>query len=117
MRFWLAVRRVVRSPLPKVILELRRSCQVHLAEVRVRKAFKDVRDMPCRSSASARRNHFNTRGDLFAVCASAQSGTRPRSACMNEHVGPVADELQSGSDTLQAATKTATLRCYRLGPI
>jgi hypothetical protein len=30
---------------------------------------------------------------------------------MKEHVGLVADELQAGSDTLQAATKPATLRC------
>jgi hypothetical protein len=44
---------------------------------------------------------------------------------MNEHVGHhsvertegVADELRGGSDTLQAATKPATLRCYRLDPI
>jgi hypothetical protein len=33
---------------------------------------------------------------------------------MKEHVGLMADELQAGSDTLQAATKPATLRCYRL---
>jgi len=44
---------------------------------------------------------------------------------MNEHVGHrsvartagMADELEAGSDTLQAATKPATLRCYRLDPI
>jgi hypothetical protein len=36
---------------------------------------------------------------------------------MNEHIGRVADALQAGSDTLQAATKKATLRCYRLDPI
>jgi hypothetical protein len=36
---------------------------------------------------------------------------------MKEHVGQVADELQAGSYTLQAATKPATLRCYRLDPI
>jgi hypothetical protein len=44
---------------------------------------------------------------------------------MKEHVGHlsvectegVVDELRGGSDTLQAATKTATLRCYRSDPI
>jgi hypothetical protein len=35
---------------------------------------------------------------------------------MKEHVGHAADELQAGSDTLQAATKPVTLRCYRLDP-
>jgi len=41
---------------------------------------------------------------------------------MKEHIGhgsveraeAVPDQLQAGSDTLQAATKPATLRCYRL---
>jgi hypothetical protein len=31
-----------------------------------------------------------------------------------EQIGPVAGPLQAGSDTLQAATKPVTLRCYRL---
>jgi hypothetical protein len=36
---------------------------------------------------------------------------------MNEHAGLTAGTLQAGSDTLQAATKPATLRCSRLDPI
>jgi hypothetical protein len=95
---------------------------VYRAEVRVRQASNDVQDMPCRSSASARRNHLIIQGDSRLECASARAATRTRSACMKEHIGQrlvepaeaVADELQGGSDTLQAATKPATLRCYRL---
>ncbi len=87
------------------------------AEVRVRQAFNDVPDRLCRSSASARRNHRNTQGDSGPERASAQEAAHARLACMKEHVGPMADELQAGSDTLQAATKPATLRCYRLDPI
>ena len=98
---------------------------MYRAEVRVRQASIDVRDMPCRSSASARRNHLIIQGDLRVECASAQAATRTRSSCMKEHIGQrlveraeaVPDELQAGSDTLQAATKPATLRCYRLDPI
>jgi hypothetical protein len=89
---------------------------VHGSEVRVRQAFNDVRDVPCRSSASARRNHRNIQGDLRHARTSAQVATCVRSACMKEHVGQVASVLRGGSDTLQAATKTATLRCYRLDP-
>ena len=95
---------------------------MYRAEVRVRQASIDVQDMPCRSSASARRNHLIIQGDSGLECASAEAATRARSACMKEHIGhgsveraeAVPDQLQAGSDTLQAATKPATLRCYRL---
>ncbi len=98
---------------------------MHWTEVRVQAAFNDVQNMPCRSSASARRNHRNIQGDSGLERASAQVVARARLACMNEHVGHrsvartagMADELEAGSDTLQAATKPATLRCYRLDPI
>ena len=98
---------------------------MHGSEVRVRQAFNDVQDMPCRASASARRNHRNIQGDWRHERASAPAATRATLACMNEHVGhtsvecieAMVDELQGGSDTLQAARKTATLRCYRLDPI
>ena len=90
---------------------------MHWAEVRVPQAINDVQNTRGRSSASARRNHRNIQGDSRLQRASAEEAARAGSACMNEHVGLVADELQAGSDTLQAATKPATLRCYRLDPI
>jgi hypothetical protein len=87
---------------------------VHGSKVRVRQAFKDVQNVPRRSSAIARRNQRNTRGDFENERASAQRAARVRSPCMKEQIGPVAGPLQAGSDTLQAATKPVTLRCYRL---
>ena len=89
---------------------------MHWAEVRVRQAFIDVHGAPCRTSASARRNHRTTQGDLKLARASAEAAPRARLACMNEHVGRMAAMLGAGSDTLQAATKPATLRCSQLGP-
>ena len=85
---------------------------MHGSEVRVRQAFNDVRDAPCRSSASARRNHRNNQGDSIQERASAQAATRATFACMKEHVGHlsvectegVVDELRGGSDTLSGWT-------------
>ena len=89
---------------------------MHWAAVRVGQAFKDVHGLPCRRFASARRNHRTTQGDIKLARASAVGATRARLACMNEHVGRMAAMLGAGSDTLQAATKPATLRCSRLDP-
>ena len=90
---------------------------MHWAEVRVGEVFLDAHGVPCRRSASARRNHRTTQGDLKIERASAREATRARLACMNEHVGRMAAMLGAGSDTLQGATKTATLRCSHLDPI
>ena len=90
---------------------------MHWAAVRVGQAFKDAHGVPCRRSASARRNHRTTQGDLKIERASAREAARARIACMNEHVGRKAAMLGAGSDTLQGATKTATLHCFRLDPI
>jgi len=90
---------------------------VHWAEVRVGQVFIEAHGVPCRRSASARRNHRITQGDIKIERASAREATRARLACMNEHVGRMAAMLWAGSDTLQGATKPATLRCSRLDPI
>ena len=90
---------------------------MHWAAVRVGQAFKDAHGVPCRRSASARRNHRTTQGDLKLARASAEAAPRARLACMNEHADFTAGALRAGSDTLQAATKPATLRCSRLDPI
>jgi hypothetical protein len=89
---------------------------VHWAEVRVEQAFKDVHGEPWRRSASARRNHRTTQGDIEAERASVRQAARVRIACMNEHAGGMAGMLRAGSDTLQGATKPVTLRCSRLDP-
>ena len=90
---------------------------MHWAEVRVQQAIIDAHGVQCRRSASARRNHRTTQGDLKIERASAQEAARARIACMNEHVGRMAAMLWAGSDTLQGATKPATLRCSHLDPI
>jgi hypothetical protein len=89
---------------------------VHGAAVRVEQAFIDVHGLPCRRSASARRNHRIILGDLKTERASAREVARARFACMKEHVGPVTGMLGAGSDTLQAAAKPATLHCFHLDP-
>ena len=89
---------------------------MHRAAVRVEQEFKDVHGLPCRRSANARRNHRTTLGDIKLARASAVAAVRAHLACMNEHVGGMAVMLGAGSDTLQAATKPATLRCSRLDP-
>lgn len=89
---------------------------MHGAAVRVGQEFTDVHGVPCRRSASARRNHRTTLGDLKTERASAREAARARSACTNEHVGRVAAMLGAGSDTLQAAAKPATLHCFHLDP-
>jgi hypothetical protein len=89
---------------------------VHWAEVRVGQAFKDVHGQPWRRSASARRNHRTTRGDIKVERASVPEAALARIACMNEHVGGMAGMRRAGSDTLQGATKPVTLRCSRLDP-
>ena len=90
---------------------------MHWAEVRVERAFTGVHGLPCRRFASARRNHRTTQGELEIERASARVAARAGSACMNEHVGRMAAMLGAGSDTLQGATKPATLRCSHLDPI
>jgi len=87
---------------------------VHGAEVRVGPEFVDAHGAPCRRSASARRNHRTAQGDIKSVRASAREAARVRIACMNEHAGRMTGKLRAGSDTLQGATKPATLRCSRL---
>ena len=89
---------------------------MHGAAVRVEQAFIDVHGLPCRRSASARRNHRTTLGDLKLARASAVDAVRAHLACMNEHVGGKAAMLGAGSDTLQAAAKPATLHCFHLDP-
>ena len=89
---------------------------MHGAAVRVGQAFTDVHGVPCRRSASARRNHRTTLGDLENERASAREAARAHFACMNEHTGRVAGMLGAGSDTLQAAAKPATLHCFHLDP-
>ena len=63
---------------------------MHWAEVRVGQAFIDAHGEPCRRSASARRNHRTTLGDIKVERASARQAARVRIACMNEHTGGMA---------------------------
>ena len=93
---------------------------MHKAAVRVGWEFKDVHAETCRLSASARRKHRTNQGELKIDRALTQGDTRERFASCrkSELTGRGAVELRGGSDTLQAATKTATLRCFRfLDPI
>jgi len=90
---------------------------VHWAEVRVRQASVNARDVLVgHNLSSARRDKRTSQGDLKLTLALARAARGVRLSVSNDPVA-FTGAFGSGSGNLRAGAKTATLHCLHLGPV
>jgi hypothetical protein len=90
---------------------------VHGAEVRVREASINARDVLFGHSLSVRRDNRTSQGDLKLTLTLARAAGGLRLSVLSEPAGSPAGAFGSGSGNLRARAKTDTLHCLRLGPV
>jgi len=87
------------------------------AEVRVRQASINARDVLFGHDLSARRDNRTSQGDLELTLTLARALRGARLSVSNEPAVTAAGAFGSGSDNLRAKRKTATLHCLRLDSV
>jgi hypothetical protein len=87
------------------------------AEVRVRQASINARDVLFGHDLPARRDNRTSQGDLELTLALARALRGVRLSVSNEPAVTAVGAFGSGSGNLRAKTKTATLHCLRLDPV
>ena len=90
---------------------------MHWAEVRVRGASINARNVLLGRYLSARRDNRTSQGDLELTLALDRAVGGLRLSVSNEPVADAAGALGSGSSNLRAKKKTATLHCLSLDPV
>ena len=87
------------------------------AEVRVRLASINARDVLFGHYLPARHDNRTSQGDLELTLAPARALRGARLSVSNEPVVSAAGAFGSESGNLRAKRKTATLHCLRPGPV
>ena len=87
------------------------------AEVIVRQASINARDVLFGYHLPARRDNRTSQGDLELTLAPVRALGGARLSVSNEPVVTTAGAFGSGSGNLRAKRKTATLHCLRLDPV